>query len=239
MARLPQELAVSVRPFFESVGVKDALGLSAVEPDGQGVALTVPYFEPERLSPRVLHGLRLVTAHLGTALRLRRRTFGPPSPHDERTEAVLDPAGRVLHATGPAREHPARESLARAVRTIEQARGRLRETSADRALALWDALVSGRWSVIDHTEADGRRVMLIRRNEPGARDPKALAPGERDVVAFAALGHSNKHIAYLLGLSPTTVATHLAGALAKLGLRSRRELIAFLGPGIAQADPPA
>jgi DNA-binding NarL/FixJ family response regulator len=83
---------------------------------------------------------------------------------------------------------------------------------------------------VDHGEADGRRFVLARRNEIGARDPKALAPRERDVLALAALGHSNKHIGYTLGIAPNTVATHLSSAMAKLGLRSRREVIAVLGP---------
>ena len=48
---------------------------------------------------------------------------------------------------------------------------------------------------------------------------------ERDVVWLATLGHSRKYIAYELGLSSTTVATHLARALGKLGLPSRLALI--------------
>jgi DNA-binding CsgD family transcriptional regulator len=37
-------------------------------------------------------------------------------------------------------------------------------------------------------------------------------------------------VGYTLGLAPSTVATHLSSAMAKLGLRSRREVIAVLGP---------
>jgi len=48
---------------------------------------------------------------------------------------------------------------------------------------------------------------------------------ERQVVGFASLGHSNKLIAYELGLKPSTIATHLSAAAKKLGLRSRLELI--------------
>jgi DNA-binding NarL/FixJ family response regulator len=85
--------------------------------------------------------------------------------------------------------------------------------------------VDGRWSLVDHVEADGRRVVLARRNPPGVRDPRALTARERDVLAHVAQGHGNKHVAYALGLSATTVATHLRRALRKLGLRSRRDAI--------------
>jgi DNA-binding CsgD family transcriptional regulator len=43
------------------------------------------------------------------------------------------------------------------------------------------------------------------------------------------MGHQNKFIAYLLGLSASAVASHLASAERKLGLKSRAELVARLG----------
>lgn len=57
------------------------------------------------------------------------------------------------------------------------------------------------------------------------RDLKALTQRERSVLAFASMGHQNKFIAYLLGLSAGTVAAHLRSAQRKLGLASRAELI--------------
>jgi DNA-binding NarL/FixJ family response regulator len=48
-------------------------------------------------------------------------------------------------------------------------------------------------------------------------------------VAFAALGHTNKLIAYELGLAVPTVAGHLRRAMDKLGLDSRSELIRVAG----------
>jgi DNA-binding NarL/FixJ family response regulator len=59
-------------------------------------------------------------------------------------------------------------------------------------------------------------------------DPRALTERERVIAHLAALGKTNKLIAYELGLSPSTVATHLATALRKLGLRSRTQLVATL-----------
>jgi DNA-binding NarL/FixJ family response regulator len=48
---------------------------------------------------------------------------------------------------------------------------------------------------------------------------------QRQVVSYAAFGHSLKFIAYELGLGSATVSRHLKDALRKLGLRSRHELL--------------
>jgi DNA-binding CsgD family transcriptional regulator len=219
-----------IRSGWNIMGVQDCLALVAREADGRGVAVTIHYPERVRLPPQTMHRLGCVTAHIGTALRLRARGAATFAPDDCAVEAVLDPSGKVHHATGAALDAPSRAELASAVHAVERARGRLRRTSPDEAVAAWQGLVEGRWSLVDHGEADGRRFILARRNEVGARDPKALAPRERDVLALAALGHSNKHVGYTLGLAPSTVATHLSSAMAKLGLRSRRQVIAVLGP---------
>ena len=46
---------------------------------------------------------------------------------------------------------------------------------------------------------------------------RALTPRERQVLGYAELGHSNKLIAYSLGLAPSTVATVLGKARKKIG----------------------
>jgi DNA-binding CsgD family transcriptional regulator len=89
-------------------------------------------------------------------------------------------------------------------------------------------LVAGRWSLVDHFERSGRRYLVARRNDPSVRDPRALNLRERQVVWYASLGHSNKLIGYQLGLSFSTVATHLANATRKRGVASRVELIALV-----------
>jgi len=228
----PEESVGRLRTAFrEAGGVRDALGVIAIEPDGQGVIITVPAKTEIKLPPRAHRTLRCISAHLLSARRLRARTERPPHPEDEGVEAVLDPAGRFHHATGEAAARAGALHLASRVKDVERARGRLRRTDPDEAVALWKGLVGGRWSLVDHIESDGRRFVLARRNEPGVRDPKALAPRERDVLAYTLLGHSNKYIAYSLGIAPSTVAFHLTSAMAKLQVKSRRELItAFAGP---------
>jgi DNA-binding CsgD family transcriptional regulator len=66
-----------------------------------------------------------------------------------------------------------------------------------------------------------------------------LSEREAQIVAAVALGRSNKAVAYELGLSASSVATHLRRAQHKLGIGSRVELIlaaAALAPASASAS---
>jgi DNA-binding NarL/FixJ family response regulator len=53
-----------------------------------------------------------------------------------------------------------------------------------------------------------------------------LSPSERDIVSRVFRGQSNGAIASARGTSPRTVANQLAAIYSKLGVRSRRELVA-------------
>jgi DNA-binding NarL/FixJ family response regulator len=74
---------------------------------------------------------------------------------------------------------------------------------------------------------------LIRRflAEPERRDGagpvvlSALTEREREVVALAATGLTNGEIAGRLVVSPATAKTHVNRAMAKLGARSRAQLV--------------
>lgn len=211
---------------YADFGVRDVLRVIARDPSGRSVSVSLPADRPLRVGPRTLHRLMRVAAHFSTAARLRA-LVDPP------VDAVLDPEGQVQHAEGPAREQTSRARLTLAVKRTERARGRLRRSDPDEALELWQGLVDGRWSLVEHVEADGRRLLLARRNPPGAPDPKALTQRERDVLAYVVQGHTNKYVAYALGLSGATIAAHLKGALSKLGVRSRGEAIGLLSGAAA------
>jgi DNA-binding CsgD family transcriptional regulator len=228
---LDESAAAPLRGYFEKLGLAGALGVRAVDFDGHGIVLSYVWEEEHRqCDAGMRRTLEPVAAHLTTALRLRRSAL-PPDPHGGDVEAVLDGTGRVRDARGEATPSRAREALAESVRRIAWARGRARRAEPEKALRVWRGLVDGTWSLVDHVESDGRRWVLARRNPPGVPDPKALSPRERDVLALAALGHSNKYVGYMLGLAPSTVAGHLAVAQRKLGLRSRSELIGIFGAG--------
>lgn len=191
--------------------------------------------DSDRFPHRDSRSLGLIGAHLAAALRLRSVVC--PATDDAATEAVLTPSGKLLHAVHTASAPDARTALVEAVHASERARSRMRRTSPDDALALWSALVQGRWTILDVTERDGKRLLLARRNPLGGATLLDLTSDERDVTWLAAHGHSYKYIAYELGIPLSTVAERLRRAMRKLRVRSRRELLRKLG-AVSPVDRP-
>jgi DNA-binding CsgD family transcriptional regulator len=74
---------------------------------------------------------------------------------------------------------------------------------------------------VEHFERDGKRYYLAHRNNPELAPDRALTAQEKQVLAYAELGHSNKLIGYSLGLATSTVSTLLTSARRKLGLRPK------------------
>ena len=66
-----------------------------------------------------------------------------------------------------------------------------------------------------------------RRAAVAGRGPAALTPRELDVARLAARGHTAAEIGRQLYIGTRTVETHLAHTCAKLGCRSKRELVRF------------
>jgi DNA-binding NarL/FixJ family response regulator len=221
VAKLPLQTREWHDNFYRQLGFADALMVHAADTDG-GIGILSPRALEQTVSARDVARWQRITAHMASALRLRR--------HIEREvvedEAVLSPSGSLLHATGVAKQADARERLRAAARAIDRARGLLRKNDPQEALELWRALCAGRWSLVDRFESDGRRYLIAHRNQPHLSDLRGLSQREATVAAFAQLGQTNKEIAYTLGISPSSVATHLSAALRKLGLPSRAALAA-------------
>jgi DNA-binding CsgD family transcriptional regulator/tetratricopeptide (TPR) repeat protein len=68
-----------------------------------------------------------------------------------------------------------------------------------------------------------------RRAAVAGRGPAALTPRELDVARLAARGQTAAEIGRQLFIGTRTVETHLAHACAKLGCRSKRDLVRFTG----------
>jgi DNA-directed RNA polymerase specialized sigma24 family protein len=199
------------------LGFDDMAFVNAIDPTGLGCVIYLPD-RARSYPPRLLQTWRRLGAHIASGNRLRRllaTLSGATNDLPATVEAVLNPEGRIEHAVGRARTRPARELLQDALVRIDRARtGR---ADGERAVGLWRGLVDGRWSVVEHFERDGRRYFLAHRNQPELQRDRALTEREQQVLAYATLGHSNKLIAYSLGLSLSTVGAHLAQARKKLG----------------------
>ena len=196
----------------------DALGLRANMTAESGVILTT--FVPRGYRIRHRNLWTRFAAHVGSALRLRR---AQPAPTPDSALAVLTPRGRLEHGTDAT--VAARTELADAAQDMDRARGKLRRLDPDAACELWRAMVRGEWSLVDWVDHDGKRFILAQENTIPRAERKALSPREQQVVACAAMGHSNKLIAYDLGLSTGTVSVILARAAKKLGVSGRVALI--------------
>jgi DNA-binding NarL/FixJ family response regulator len=134
-------------------------------------------------------------------------------------EAILSSSGRIEHAIGIAKSGHSQAALREALQRIDGAR-RARRSDQGAAVDLWQGLVAGRWSLVEHFEKDGRHYFLAHRNDPLLTRARALTARQRQIWSYAAMGRSNKLIAYSLGLSPSTVAAHLSEAQRKLGRRA-------------------
>ena len=210
----------SYAALVREIGFADVAAIRAFNPDGNGLFLAAVL--PRKLNRRSIWERRWsqVAAHLAAGERLQRA--GQHAARSE-GEAVLAGDGKVLHATTAAQG--AREALRQAALRRDRARGRLRRYDPEAALNAWQALVNGRWSLVDRFESDGKRFVIAVPNPPEASDPRALSELERPLLHYVAMGYSNKLIAYTLGLPEGTVSARLAHIKRKLAVRSRQELV--------------
>lgn len=220
---MPHDRFPEFRP-FESMaahGLGDYLAVRGCNPSGTGLMIGALFDRPRVVHEIEVERWRLLRAHLLAGLRLGRGL---------EDEAVLEPGGRVVHAEKAARSARALEALRRRARQIDRARSAPGRRDPAHALEAWEGLVSGRWSLIDRFDSDGRRYLVARRNDPHAAAPRALSARERQILAYAALGYANKHIAYTLGLAPSTVSSHLRTAMRRIGVPSRAALADLWSP---------
>lgn len=104
-------------------------------------------------------------------------------------------------------------------------RRRGRVVTARPVLAEAVRVAEGAGAVWLAAEARDELALAGGRRRRASDDPLALTPSESRVARLAAAGAGNRDIAEQLLLSVNTVESHLRRVYAKLGIRSRRELI--------------
>lgn len=212
-----------------ALGVNDLLCLNGMNFGFQGCAFSAPL--SERGSADTIRDALLsrIVAHLIAAYRIIGRITQADSGE---SEAVLTPSGSVAHAEGAAKSKAARDALSRAVQAAELARGKMRRVAPAEALELWKSMVDGRWTLTDQFEHDGKRFVVARVNQPARQLIGKLTQRESQVVAMASVGHSNKLIAYELGVSEGTIAALLARAQRRLRAHSIPDLLMKAHPSL-------
>lgn len=205
------------------VAVRARILLTMMANTGEGGSLSIAFGDPRvhTWSTAVLQHLKAVAHHLAAAWRLRDSLTGGRHSIPVVAELRLDGTATSL---SPEVETPsARSALRSAVRTREKARSTQR--SADNH-ALWPALISGRWTLVDAFTAGGTRYVVAYENPPKAPDLRGLSHREQAVLEYTLAGRSGKWIALELKLSEPTIARALHSALRRIG---RADLTALAG----------
>lgn len=200
-------------------GVPDQIYVNATNADHAGILIAVNVPARRTLVPAERRRLGMIAAHIAAAHRLAKA-------EDRREIAIFEPRGRAVHVE-PTHE-PMLAALRERVTVLERARSKEGRGDADRALAAWQALLAGEYTLLDRFEADGRRYVVAHPNEPKVRDPRGLTQREAVVATLASRGHADKLIAYELGIAQGTVTALMNRVLRKLGARSRTELVRLL-----------
>jgi DNA-binding NarL/FixJ family response regulator len=212
----------ALRARARGVRSRDAAGWCVNDGVDHGFMVVAPSAAPLSLPSQSSAVVRHLGLHVSTGLRLQR-VVSSIALEDPAVEAIFDGKGGARHVVGMARGSSQLERLQAAV----VRRASARTTDMGDSQAAWQALIAGRWSLVDRFDSDGQRFVVAYRNPPGVLDPRRLTPREECVATQAALGRSNKEIGDSLCISDSTVATLLAAALAKLGLQSRTLLPLF------------
>jgi DNA-binding CsgD family transcriptional regulator len=223
----------AVGDFVLAHGAPDSFGCVALDAEGRGVVVCTDLSSVQHISRCLRTRWELVAAHVAAAHRLRTQGAGTPD------DCIAHPDGRILHAVGDAVSQRARDQLRDAVVARDRARTGAVRADPEEALGLWPGLVSGRWSLVDRFERDGRRYVVARRNQPNPAGPLTLSLRERQVLGHLVQGDSMKMTAYSLGLKPSTISSYAQSVCLKLRVRRVAQLPAVaLGSDGSRESPP-
>jgi DNA-binding CsgD family transcriptional regulator len=214
----------------------------------QGPALGEPVLPRYPPTPEDVVGLVRIALRVGNhGLALRTTGLARARAEQNPTSAYLD--GLAAHAEGlladdvgrlrAAGEHlgPSAAALARASVVEDLGRVLLQSTATaseavaclDEALALYeDAGAHSDGARVRRRLRDRAEHRRLAASVPSTSGLAGLTDAERRVVDLVAAGLTNREVAARLYVSPNTVGTHLRHAFAKLGVRSRGELVLMM-----------
>ena len=91
-------------------------------------------------------------------------------------------------------------------------------------LAARHSVTPGERPLVLDMDVDGLRCLVLVEAHVDVH--RELSPREHEIARMVGQGYPNKTIAAILGISSWTVSTHLRRMFAKLGVRSRAEMVA-------------
>ena len=205
------------------MGIGDVLNIQGFDLSGMALVVQMPLAARTALHPKQRQYLSRIATHLSAALRLREMLGSRPAL--DTAEAIFDARGRCVHASESAQSETASKRLREAAKAVDKARGKLSREDPELALELWRGLFNGRWSLLEVFDTDARRFMVAHKNDPQVAADRALTRREKQIAGLAALGYSDRLISYGMGLSQSTVRTHLRRAMKKMRVKDRGQLI--------------
>ena len=215
---------------IEKLGLYDIWAVCSVELNARGIAFAIPLENHIELKPAETAYWQKIAVHISAGYRLRKSLSGNNTDIDsllDKAEAILGNDGHPIKLGKPAADK--REIITRAVKAIDRARAEDYRNGSSHSIDLWKGLLAGKWSLVFRTDSDGKRFILLFKNDPISIKHKKLSRRESQIAGYAAQGHSYKDIAYELGLNVSTIGTYLQRALSKLELASIHELVWLYG----------
>jgi DNA-binding CsgD family transcriptional regulator len=210
-------------------GGEDIEEIVGVLPDAVRIALELGEIDRAKSVTAQVerHAARAETPHLSADAKYCRGLVDGDATLLLMAEDGYEESGRVL----------ARASAARAAGEALAAGGNRPGARAAflRALAVYEALEAD-WLIAGlraQMRQNGVRLGPQARHRKTQHGWEGLTPSEMKVVDLVVQGLSNSQIAADLFLSPRTVETHVSHVLAKLGLRSRVDIVREAGRRVA------
>jgi DNA-binding CsgD family transcriptional regulator len=217
-----------------ALGFENTLYLNSLDPERLGMLVGIWSREKAPAPEQDLAVFRRLAHHLAAAYRCRRRLrTSEDVDATNGAAAILDTRLRVIHAEGEAKTAEERARLVRNAAARDRAHTKHGEVKE--RLSRFHPLTSARWTLIDVYERNGTRYIVARENQARLQGVAKLSGREQQVLAYVAGGQSTKETAYALGISASTVRVLLARAGAKLGAKTRRDLL--LHPDVRKLRP--
>lgn len=203
-----------------AAGFGDALGFLV---EGQkSLLIAGALLRGDEVEPISAPSADLIVSHLAAAFPQRETPMVP-----DEADVVFQAGGRIVHRSDVGEKACGLVELA--ARVLDHERSSL-EPSHD-AGSVWQELLDGNWSLVEHEDRDGQRFLLLRK-EP-RRHPRALTTSERQALSLLASGLDGKRLAAELDVTQSTASEHVLNGLRKLGFRDQIDFLRAC-PGLVE-----